>query len=315
MDAAGQADRVAHLALVHPQGSCMDIAGTGWQAPEESRDGWWDGLPYPLIDMRPQGYLGRQLARAEHCAFGVSVNPEAWSDDDVAHVLSRIGSDTSGNLILGNAALERWQTNKLSPPESMAAIKPRAAGRAYARMAELAIAAGVLGSSAAGEFPKFTALCESAGSATPHVLVKFSGADGSPAVQRWSDLLVCEHLALECAATLPGAASTYNQHAQPARTARSLCRTVAGFWKSSAWTATAPSDAARCSAWAHWMRPCWATARPTGRSSRPGCTQRACWALTTCSASTNFGGLVASLPTATGTPPTSVSRRKQARAC
>lgn len=45
VDAAGQADRVAHLALVHPQGSCMDIAGTGWPAPEESRDGWWAGCP------------------------------------------------------------------------------------------------------------------------------------------------------------------------------------------------------------------------------------------------------------------------------
>ncbi|WP_407702950.1 HipA domain-containing protein [Thiorhodovibrio frisius] len=45
------------------------------------------------------------------------------------------------------------------------------------------------------------------GSATPHVLVKFSGADASPTVTRWADLLVCEHLALECARTLPGIAS------------------------------------------------------------------------------------------------------------
>ena len=207
VDAAGQANRVAHLALVHPQGSCMDIAGTVWPVPEESRDGWWDGLPYPLTDMRPQGYLGRQLARAEHRAFGVSANPEEWSDDDVAHVLSRIGSDTSGNLILGNAALERWQAHQFSPPESMTAIKPRALGRAYARLAERAVATGVPGSSAAGEFPKFTALRELARADTPHVLVKFSGADGSAAVQRWADLLVCEHLALECATTLPNETS------------------------------------------------------------------------------------------------------------
>ena len=211
VDAAGQAGLVVHLALVHPQGSCMDIAGSGWPVPEESRDGWWDGLPYPLIDMRPQGYMGRQLARAEHRAFGVSANPEEWTDDDVAHVLSRIGSDVSGNLILGNPAFERWQAHKLSPPASMTAIKPRAVGRAYARLAEQAIAAGVPGSSAAGEFPKFTALRELPGSGTPHVLVKFSGADGSPAVQRWADLLVCEHLALECAATLPNGASAHSR--------------------------------------------------------------------------------------------------------
>ena len=45
---------------------------------------------------------------------------------------------------------------------------------------------------------------EQEGAATPHVLVKFSGAGGSAAEQRWADLLVCEHLALEHAATLPG---------------------------------------------------------------------------------------------------------------
>ena len=45
-----------------------------------------------------------------------------------------------------------------------------------------------------------------AGSDTPHVLVKFSGADGSSAVRRWADLLVCEHLALESAGMLPGLA-------------------------------------------------------------------------------------------------------------
>ncbi len=204
VDAAGRASLVAHLALIHPQGSCMSLAGTGWPVPEESRDGCWGGLPYPLIDMRPQGYLGRQLARAEHRALGVPANPDEWSDDDVAHVLSRIGHDVSGNLILGNPAFEHWQAGKLVLPQP---IKLRAIGRAYARLAEQAIGAGVPGSSTAGEFPKFPALRELAGSATPHVLVKFSGADGSPAVQRWADLLVCEHLALEYAATLPHVAS------------------------------------------------------------------------------------------------------------
>ena len=204
IDAQGRAHRAAHLALVHPQGACMSLQASGWPVPDESRDGWWSGLPYPLYDMRPQGYLGRQLARAEHHRFAVAANPDEWGDDDVVHVLSQIGSDVSGNLVLGDPAIEQWQARKLAPPEP---LKPRALGRAYARLAEQAIAAGVPGSSAAGEFPKFPALRERAGSATPHVLVKFSGADGSAAVRRWADLLVCEHLALECAAALPGVAS------------------------------------------------------------------------------------------------------------
>ncbi|MES3014841.1 MAG: type II toxin-antitoxin system HipA family toxin YjjJ [Pseudomonadota bacterium] len=201
VDSAGRAERLTALDLVRPQGSCLPLAGTGWPVPEESRDGWWDGLPYPLYDMRPQGYMGRQFARAEHRQLGVSANPQEWGDDDVAWVLSRSGSDASGSLILGDRAFEHWQATKLAPIEP---LRARAVGAAYARLAEHAIGAGVAGSSAGGEFPKFAALRERAGSATPHVLVKFSGAERSAAVRRWSDLLVCEHLALECVASLPG---------------------------------------------------------------------------------------------------------------
>ncbi len=201
VDASGRAEQVAQLALVRPEGTCADLSGTGWPVPDEARDGWWPGLPYPLYDMRPQGYLGRQFARAQHRAFAVASNPDDWSDDDVLHVLSHSGSDASGNLILGNPAYEQWLGSKLAPP---APLKARALGGAYAHLAEQAVAAGVAGSSAAGDFPKFPALRELAGSATPHVLVKFSGADRSPAVRRWADLLVCEHLALEALAKLPG---------------------------------------------------------------------------------------------------------------
>lgn len=55
---------------------------------------------------------------------------------------------------------------------------------------------GLAESSAGGEFPKFTALRARQGStAAQQVLVKFSGSDDSPGTRRWSDLLVCEHLA------------------------------------------------------------------------------------------------------------------------
>jgi hypothetical protein len=201
VDMAGRAERVAGLTAVHPDGTCMSLANTGWPVPEESRDGWWGGLPYPLHDMRPQGYMGRQFVRAEHRQLAVAANPDEWTDLEVLHVLSHSGSDLSGNLILGNAAYETWQAGKLAAPEP---LRARSVGRAYARLAEQATGAGVAGSSAAGEFPKFCAVRELAGSATPHVLVKFSGADESPAVRRWADLLVSEHLALECVATLPG---------------------------------------------------------------------------------------------------------------
>ena len=201
LDQTGGASLLSQLTPVQPQGSCMRLDATDWPVPDEARDGGWDGLPYPINDMRPQGYLGRQLARAEHRRLNLPANPDHWDDDEVLWALSQIGSDTSGNLILGDAALERWQEAKLKPPEP---VRSGAVGPAYAGLAALAIAAGVPGSSAAGEFPKFPALRELAGSNTPHVLVKFSGADTSPPVQRWADLLVCEHLALQVAGALPG---------------------------------------------------------------------------------------------------------------
>lgn len=200
IDATGRAHSRARLTPLASQGSsCPGLAEAGWPVPPESRDGWWEGLPYPLHDMRPQGYIGRQIARAEHQALGIGADPDRWSDDDVLIALSRIGSDLSGSFILGDEALARWQQHSLTPPEPHPA--PTLAAH-YVQLAEQALTSGVPGSSAAGEFPKFCALRDAPAAHTPHVLVKFSGADGSPTVQRWADLLVCEHLALNWAGTL-----------------------------------------------------------------------------------------------------------------
>jgi hypothetical protein len=145
--------------------------------------------------------MGRQFARAEHSTLGVSDDPEEWSDDDILWVLSRRGFDVVGNLLLGKAAYELWLKNKVQELHPLpAATLPEA----YAQLAGQAVALSGAGSSAAGEFPKFAATRELDGMLTPHVLVKFSGAAGSTAEQRWGDLLVCEHLALECARQLEG---------------------------------------------------------------------------------------------------------------
>lgn len=201
VDRAGQAHPLGTLVPVHPEGTHLDLSPTAWPVPEESRDGWWDGLPYPLHDMRPQGYMGRQFARSLHRDLGVPDQLSEWSDDDVLVALSRQGHDTSGNLVLGNESYDRWLAHKLQP---VAPLDDTTLGPAYAQLAEQAVANGVAGSSAAGEFPKFAALRQREGQATPHVLVKFSGADGSATVRRWSDLLVAEHLAVQGAARLPG---------------------------------------------------------------------------------------------------------------
>ena len=217
IDVAGRVDAAGTLHLLAPEGTCLDVAAMGWPVDAEVADGVWPhGLPYPLQDMRPQGYLGRQFALRQGHALGVAPSPHSWSDDDVLHILCATGTDTPGNLIVGDAALQAWLHAKAQPAPVMAAAD---VAQAYAGLAALASAAGVAGSSAAGEFPKFTALREvpaEVESATPHVIVKFSGADASSTVQRWADLLVCEHLALQAAAALAGARSARSRILQQA---------------------------------------------------------------------------------------------------
>ncbi len=217
VDSQGTPHPWSTLALIAPQGCAMPLDGTGWPVPEDdpgepltARDGWWPGLPYPLQDMRPQGYMGRQFARAIHEALQLSPDPRGWSDDDVLLALTRTGSDTVGNLIVGDEALRRWQSTRLDAPAPLTEAELPAA---YLALANQAVAGGSAGSSAAGEFPKFAALREvpedeahdrsmgdTHGTRTPHVLVKFSGAGGAPAEQRWADLLLAEHLALQACA-------------------------------------------------------------------------------------------------------------------
>ena len=148
----------------------------------------------PLLDMRPQGFLGRNFAHLYGQSLEVAENLNDWTDDDVAYVLATLGHDQSGDLILGERAYQRHLDARHNWESRVIATSQIAA--AYPNQAELALAQGVAGSSAAGEFPKFTAMRELNGDPVS-VIVKFSGADDSAAVRRWADLLVCEHLALE----------------------------------------------------------------------------------------------------------------------
>ncbi len=201
IDREGVPSQVGQLELIAPRGTVLDVAAMGWPVEQEFAQGVWpDGLPYPLQDMKPQGFLGRQFAHLESKTLGVSPNPREWSDDDILIILLNRGTDTSGNLIVGDAALDLWLQNKASPQAVLQEDETLAGYRGYA---EQASARGVAGSSAGGEFPKFTALRALAGALTPHVIVKFSANDTSDTIQRWSDLLVCEHLALQAIRSVP----------------------------------------------------------------------------------------------------------------
>lgn len=167
-------------------------------------DGWFDGVPYMLDAMRPQGFLGRHFARAYADVLQVPDNPSAWDDDDVLHALSLLGTDTPGCFILGEAALRRWLARR-HETEVLDHVQ-----QAYVKRAQQAMTQGLPDSSAGGEFPQFTAVRILAGHPA-HVLVKFSGSDDSPGTRRWSDLLVCEHLASQAIREHMGMAAAESQ--------------------------------------------------------------------------------------------------------
>lgn len=146
----------------------------------------FEGLPWFLQDMRPQGYIGRSFRDAYAQGLGLSENIAEWSDDDVLYALSEFGEDSPGNLIVGDKALQRFLA-----VDDGEAISANNLASHYDSMADAAVQGGIPGSSAGGEHPKFLLH-----DGKRDVIVKFSPLlDGSPAATRWKDLLVAEHVA------------------------------------------------------------------------------------------------------------------------
>jgi HipA-like C-terminal domain len=209
IDETGRGHLAGLLDCIQPGGTALLLHEPfGWPLQHAMQDGWFGGLPYPLVDTRPQGFLGRNFARHHAMMLRVSENPDNWSDDDILYVLSSVGFDLPGNLILGDAAYRQFLEH--SATREASALSAQDIQLAYPSLASSAMAQGNAGSSAAGEFPKFTALRKMDENLVD-VIVKFSGAENSAAVRRWADLLVCEHLALEVLETTLGIVAAQSQ--------------------------------------------------------------------------------------------------------
>jgi len=194
IDEQGHYDQVADLDLAEPHGSCLTwSAPCPWPLDDSMQDGWFEGLPYFLQDLRPAGFLGRAFARAHATALELGEDPKLWSEEDALLAMSKFGEDPVGNLLLGRVALQKWLAQLQNPVRP---LEEAELAKGYATRADQAMAGGLPGSSAGGEFPKFTATRDGQGTALK-VLVKFSGSDQSPGSRRWSDLLICEHLAAQ----------------------------------------------------------------------------------------------------------------------
>ena len=200
VDPEGRVQQLGTLVPVCPDGFVMQQPdGTTLHS---------EGLPWWLLDMRPQGYLGRAYAARHGADLGLPPRLGDWTDTHALRALLARGHDLIGNLLPGDAARAHFLATPLPDP-----IPHPHKPEAYAQLAREAARGELPGSSAGGEQPKFTARAMTA-AGPRHVIVKFSEAEAGPVPQRWRDLLLAEHLALETLrhAGIPAAASRIIDH-------------------------------------------------------------------------------------------------------
>lgn len=150
------------------------------------------GLPYFIEELRPQGFLGR-LAPKQNIDLTLPERLSEWTDDDLLLFLSRRGENLPGNIIVGNESYLRWIGSPGAGGTRIIATSDRE--QSYPSYAQSANAGTLVGSSAGGEHPKFTAALRAPDGTVSHAIVKFSPSTDAPSGRRWADLLVCEHLA------------------------------------------------------------------------------------------------------------------------
>lgn len=176
------------VALIRPlaQGGFFVESMTGMPAVllGEEKNGVFDGLPYFLDDLKPQGFLGRQLAAAlASQSDDFPADQGNWNADHVGRYLISSGDDLPGNFKFGQQAHLRVRRK---PAVSTA--------NDYPALADGVMSGDVPGSSVGGEQPKFTTFC---GDCSAHVIVKFSPLGDSDAARRWRDILITEYHATQ----------------------------------------------------------------------------------------------------------------------
>ena len=190
----GRAIKGGEIYPAWPQGSCLVLlAEGGWQ--------WFDGLPWFLTDLRPQGFLGRAWGRRMAQQLSLPEDIRLWQESDVLYALSQFSGEHAGGWLVGEENYQRWLSTT-----SVQAIPAGQKPQIYARLSREALAGEIVGSSAGGEQPKFSCFSRTA-SGDAHVLVKFTAPQISAVSLRWGDLLRSEAIALSTLARAGIAAS------------------------------------------------------------------------------------------------------------
>lgn len=202
--------------------------------------------------MRPQGYLGRAFNQRHGGRLGLPERLNDWGDTHALRALLLQGDDLPGNVLLGAAAREQF-VNAPAPLPIPAARR----SQAYVELAAAATRGELQGSSAAGEQPKFTAYVQPEAGLAVHTIVKFSASLPSLVSERWRDLLLAEHIALQ----------VLGDAGIPASLTRVIDHGTQRFLEVQRFDRGGPWVAARCTLSRRWTRNSWAMVAD-GQTSR-----------------------------------------------
>jgi len=195
LDTEGRASRVGILHTLE-MGQWYLAQDDPWEAlrGSEFSQGLYPGLPWFLDDLRPQGFLGRNFARAFGPRLGFPPEPRDWTADQIVTALVRYGEEMPGAFVIGEAMLARVQAMAINSPDP---VDELARESVYPELATMALTGERPGSSAAGEQPKFLIRVRRRSGLVEEVIVKFSGPRERAEESRWADLLVAESISAQ----------------------------------------------------------------------------------------------------------------------
>lgn len=179
IDAHGNAVTAAVISPIAPDGYFVESTNA---TPKillgHDGSGLYEDLPFFLEDLRPQGFLGRQLAHRLAESTDFPSDPRTWTAEQIGSFLVASGDDLPGNFKFGRQSLLR------EPPKLEITTRDE-----YPERANEVIHGSHIGSSAGGEQAKFIAFNEE----HEHVIVKFSPPGEDKIALRMRDILITEH--------------------------------------------------------------------------------------------------------------------------
>lgn len=184
---------------VHPEATLFTLSQNqfAWKGTNDKTAQLLTTLPYWIQSMWPEGFMGRAFAHQYAIGLKLPLKLQEWTDRHMLRAISLRGEDLPGNVIIGRESALRYFTLARSQAKDSTIkkliISRNKRDKCFVILAEKALAGEPTGSSAGGEQPKFTAAINDEG-ITKRVLVKFAKA-GTEEGTRWTDLLVCEHIA------------------------------------------------------------------------------------------------------------------------